>query len=327
MVFGKMGDKRTDLISVVIPIYSCERCLIELVNRIIQTIQSIPAAYEIIMVNDSSPDQAWETITRLHQQDKQIKGINLSRNFGQHHAITAGLDFALGDWVVVMDCDLQDRPEEIASLYQRAQDGYDVVFAQRIHRKDKPLKKFSSKAFYKVYDYFTGKKTDASIANFSISSQKVVESFRKLREQNRYFPFFIQWMGYRQTKIEVQHEARKEGRSSYPIKKLFALATDAIVSQSNKPLRLSIGVGFMMAFASFIYALYLFIRYFFLDVPVQGWTSVMVSIFFIGGLIFFQLGIIGLYLGKIFNEAKNRPIYLIKEIKGNIYGKREEEEK
>lgn len=145
-----------------------------------------------------------------------------------------------------------------------------------------------------------------------------MESFRKLREQNRYFPFFIQWMGYQQTKIEVQHDARKEGKSSYQLKKLFALATDAIVSQSNKPLRLSIGVGFLMAFASFIYALYLFFRYFFLDEPVQGWTSVMVSIFFIGGLLFFQLGIIGLYLGKIFNEAKNRPIYLIKDIKGEI---------
>ncbi len=318
MVCSKMENKRTDLISVVVPVYGCERCLVELAERIIQTIQSIPADYEIIMVNDASPDHAWETMLKLHQKDKKIKGINLSRNFGQHHAITAGLDFTSGDWVVVMDCDLQDRPEEIASLYERAQDGYDVVFAQRMQRQDKNVKKLTSKAFYKVYDYFTGKKTDATIANFSISRKKVVESFRKLREQNRYFPFFIQWMGYQQTKIEVQHDARKEGKSSYQLKKLFALATDAIVSQSNKPLRLSIGVGFLMAFASFIYALYLFSRYFFLDEPVQGWTSVMVSIFFIGGLLFFQLGIIGLYLGKIFNEAKNRPIYLIKDIKGEI---------
>ncbi|GAB2554423.1 glycosyltransferase family 2 protein [Gracilibacillus alcaliphilus] len=309
-----MENCNKPLISVVVPVYGCKTCLVELCNRIKQTIQSIPADYEVILVNDASPDHAWEVILQLHQQDPQIKGIDLSRNFGQHHAITAGLDYCMGDWTVVMDCDLQDRPEEIANLYQKALEGYEVVFAQRQERQDRAMKKLSSKLFYKVFDYFSGQTSDASIANFSIISQEVVRSYRRLREQNRYFPFFVRWMGYSQAKIPVQHEARKEGKSSYPFRKLLSLATDAIVSQSNKPLRLSISVGFMMATLSFIYALYLFIRYFFLSQTVQGWTSTMVSLFFLGGLILFQFGIMGLYLGKIFNEVKNRPIYLVKDV-------------
>ncbi|WP_130860574.1 glycosyltransferase family 2 protein [Gracilibacillus phocaeensis] len=309
-----MEKNNQPLISVVVPVYGCKTCLAELCDRVKQTIQSIPARYEILLVNDASPDHAWEVITNLHTQDPQVKGIDLTRNFGQHHAITAGLDFTAGDWVVVMDCDLQDRPEEIISLYYKALEGYDVVFAQRMVRQDRSMKKLSSKLFYRIYDYFSGQKSDATIANYSIVSRKVVESYRELREQNRYFPLFIKWIGYKQTKLPVQHDARKEGKSSYHFRKLVVLATDAIVSQSNKPLRLSITVGFLMATLSFIYALYLFTRYFFLAEPVQGWTSVMVSLFFIGGLIFFQFGIIGLYLGKIFNETKNRPIYLIRDV-------------
>ncbi|MFC2949621.1 glycosyltransferase [Virgibacillus sediminis] len=301
------------LISVVIPVYGCETCLVELCSRIRDTITSIPAQYEIILVNDASPDGAWETIRKLSEQDTNITGLDFARNFGQHHAITAGLDYTNGDWVVVMDCDLQDRPEEIASLYQKALEGYEVVFGKRVERQDSWLKKKGSRLFYKIYDYFSGQSTDFTVANFSISAKKVVSGYRRMREQNRYFPLFIQWMGYRTAKIPVEHNARKEGKSSYNLSKLLTLATDAIVSQSNKPLRLSIQFGFLVSFASFLYALYLFARYFFLDERVAGWTSVMVSIFFIGGLIFFNFGILGLYIGKIFNETKARPLYLIRE--------------
>ena len=307
------ANKPDPLISVVIPVYGCETCLIELCNRIKNTVTAIPAQYEIILVNDASPDNAWERIKQLSEQDKQIKGIDFARNFGQHHAITAGLDYANGDWVVVMDCDLQDRPEEIAKLYAKALDGYEVVFGKRMERQDNWWKKKSSQAFYRVYDYFTNSNSDYMAANFSINAKKVVMGFRQMREQNRFFPLFIQWMGYKTIHIPIEHDARKEGKSSYNLKKLINLATDAIISQSNKPLRLSIQFGFILAVASFLYGLYLFIRYFFLDVPVPGWTSVMVSLFFIGGLIFFNFGILGLYIGKIFNEVKGRPLYLIRE--------------
>ncbi|GGB37778.1 glycosyltransferase [Virgibacillus dakarensis] len=314
--------KSNPLISVVIPVYGCRACLIELCNRIKKTIEAIPARLEIILVNDASPDHAWETIKQLSVNDDRIKGIDLARNFGQHHAITAGLDHTNGDWVVVMDCDLQDRPEEIATLYHKALEGYEVVFGNRTVRKDKWIKRKSSQLFYRIYDFFTGRNSDHTIANFSISSKKVVEGFRCMREQNRFFPLFIQWMGYKTGSVEVEHNARKEGKSSYNIKKLITLGTDAIISQSNKPLRLSIQFGFLISFVSFLYGVYLFARYFFLAKPVQGWTSVMVSIFFIGGLIFFNIGVLGLYIGKVFNETKGRPLYLIRETTDELHNER-----
>lgn len=316
-------ETENTLITVVVPVYGCRTCLVELCNRIKKTIESIPAQLEILLVNDASPDDAWQTIQHLSSQDERIKGINFARNFGQHHAITAGLDYANGDWVVVMDCDLQDRPEEIPGLYTKAQEGYEVVFGKRVHRQDNWFKRKSSQLFYQVYDYFTGHSSDHSVANFSISSKKVVDGYRQMREQNRFFPLFLQWMDYETASIQIEHNARKEGKSSYNLKKLVSLATDAIISQSNKPLRLSIQLGFLLASVSFIYGLYLFAKYFFLDEPVQGWTSVMVSIYFIGGLIFFNFGILGLYVGKIFNETKARPLYLIRETTNDLQDRKE----
>ncbi|WP_221564789.1 glycosyltransferase family 2 protein [Alkalihalobacillus sp. TS-13] len=303
--------KGEDLISVVIPVYGCEMCLDELNKRLKKTLDEIGTEYEIIMVNDGSPDDAWNTIKRQSEENERIKGIDLSRNFGQHHAITAGLDHTSGDWVVVMDCDLQDRPENIKELYGKAKEGYEVVFGKRIVRQDRFLKRLSSKIFYKVYDYLTDQSSDHTIANFSISSKNVIDSFRRMREQNRLFPLFIKWMGFKTATVVIEHNCRKEGKSSYNLKKLIILATDVIISQSNKPLRLSIQFGFLISLGSFLYGLFLFIRYFFLSVPVQGWTSVMVSLYFIGGLIFFNFGILGLYIGKVFNETKGRPLYLI----------------
>ncbi|WP_327606610.1 glycosyltransferase family 2 protein [Virgibacillus tibetensis] len=307
------------LISVVVPVYGCESCLTELCSRIKTTIDQIPANYEIILVNDASPDEAWNTIKKLSKQDDRIRGIDLARNFGQHHAITAGLDVTSGDWIVVMDCDLQDQPEEISTLYEKALHGYEVVFGNRAERQDSWLKKKSSQLFYRVYDFFTGHSSDHTIANFSISSRKVVEGFRRMQEQNRFFPLFIQWMGYKTAAVPVEHNARKEGKTSYNLKKLVTLATDAIIAQSNKPLRLSIQFGFLISSVSFLYGMYLFARYFFLSEPVHGWTSVMVSIYFIGGLIFFNFGVLGLYIGKIFNETKARPLYLIRETTEDLY--------
>lgn len=301
------------LISVVVPVYGCKTCLAELCNRIAAAVEVIPAKFEILLVNDGSPDDAWKTIQQLHKKDERIKGIDLARNFGQHHAITAGVDHTKGDWVVVMDCDLQDRPEEIPNLYYKALEGYEVVFGKRVQRQDNWFKRKSSQLFYRIYDYFTGFSSDHSVANFSICSKKVIKGFKQMREQNRLFPLFLQWMGFKTASIKIEHNVRREGKSSYSLKKLINLATDAVISQSNKPLRLSIQFGFLIASVSLIYGLYLFGRYFFLDEPVQGWTSVMVSIYFIGGLIFFNFGVLGLYIGKIFNETKARPLYLIRE--------------
>lgn len=300
-------------ISIVTPVYGCCKSINNLYERLNKSLSTITENFEIIMINDSSPDNAWEAIKELAQKDDRVKGINLSRNFGQHKAITAGLDYAKGDWIVVMDCDLQDQPEEIIKLYNKAIEGYDIVFGRRAERKDSFLKKLSSTLFYKVYDYFTESKIDNTIANFSIISKKVLDNLNKLKEQNRSYPLFVNWVGFKRTEINIEHSQREEGKSSYTFTKLMNLAIDSIVSQSNKPLKLSIKFGFIVAFLSLFYGIVLILKYFIFSIPIEGWTSVMVSIYFIGGLLFANMGILGLYIGKIFDETKNRPIYIVQE--------------
>ena len=300
-------------ISIVSPVYGCGKSLEKLYSRLHDTLTQITEQFEIILVNDASPDNAWEDIKLLAAQDKRVKGINLSRNFGQHRAITAGLDHAKGDWVVVMDCDLQDQPEEILKLYAKVKEGYDVVFGKRTQRQDTFYKKFASKIFYKIYDYLTGYDTDHSIANFSIISKNVVKNFRKMGEQHKPYGYFVNWLGFKRTDIEIEHAPRLEGKSSYSLKKLIYLAIDNIISQSNKPLRMSIKFGFTMSFFSVGYALYLITRYLLTDISVAGWTSVMVSIYFVAGLLLVNLGFVGLYIGKIFDETKKRPLYVVNE--------------
>lgn len=300
-------------ISVITPVYGCDECLDELYQRLTRVIREITDNYEIIMINDGSPDDSWEKIILLSQNDKNVRGIRLSRNFGQHKAITAGLDYARGDWVVVMDCDLQDLPEEIPKLYDKAVKGYDIVFGRREQRKDVFFKRLGSNLFYKIYDYFTESKIDNTVANFSIVSSVVVEKLRLLKEQDRAYPLIVNLVGFSRSNVNIVHAKRNTGRSSYTLHKLINLAIDSIVSQSNKPLRISIKFGFLLSFFSLIYALWLIIRYFIFSVPVEGWTSVMVSIYFIGGLLFANMGILGLYIGKTYDEAKKRPLYIVQE--------------
>jgi len=300
-------------ISIVTPVYGCCKSLEELYKRLSKSLSEITENFEIIMINDASPDDSWSVIQKLAKKDKRVKGINFSRNFGQHYAITAGIDYAEGDWVVVMDCDLQDQPEEIVKLYNKAQEGYDVVFGRRSVREDSFFKKLGSKVFYKIYDYFTESKVDNTIANFSIISSNVVQELRKLKEQNRAYHLFVNWVGFKRIDIDIEHSKREEGKSSYTLQKLVNLAIDSIVSQSNKPLKLSIKFGFILSFLSIFYSTWLVLRYFIYSVPVEGWTSVMVSIYFIAGLLFANMGFLGLYIGKIFDETKDRPLYIVQE--------------
>jgi len=309
----------TTHISIVTPVYGCSECLEQLYQRLVDTLTKITDNFEIILVNDASPDNAWDIIIQLAHKDKRVKGINLSRNFGQHKAITAGLDYASGEWIVVMDCDLQDQPEEILKLYNKAQEGYDIVWGQRTERQDSFLKKLSSKLFHIIYNYFTEQNKDETIANFSIVSNKVTKYIKYIREQNRNYPIFINWLGFTSTQIPIAHAAREEGISSYTFSKLINMAIDNIVSQSNKPLKLSIKFGFIVSLLSIFFAVYLIIRYFITGIPVAGWTSVMVSIYFIAGLLFANMGVLGLYIGKIFDETKERPLYIIKN-KINLKG-------
>jgi polyisoprenyl-phosphate glycosyltransferase len=312
--FSAESRLRTDVqphISVVIPVYRAAGCLGMLYERLINALSPISPDFEVLLVEDGGPDSSWELIEQLCRQDPRIKGIKLSRNFGQHFAITAGLDHAFGRWVVVMDCDLQDQPEEISKLYQRAQEGHDVVFARRHQRQDSVYRKLTSQFFTWIYNYLGDIKADNSVANFSISSQAAIGYVRQFRERNRAFPAFLDLVGFRRAYVEVEHAARYEGKSSYTFSKLFDLAIQCIVAQSNKPLRLSIRFGFLLSAFSLIYGSYIFIGYWIHAISVPGWTSIMVLTSFLFGLMFANLGIIGLYLGKVFDEVKGRPLYMI----------------
>ena len=310
-----MNNKNVD-ISVVIPVYKNESFIHELVQRLKAVLRTISDTYEIIFVNDGSPDCSWERIKENIQSDGRVKGIRFSRNFGQHVAITAGLDYCRGAWVVVMDGDLQDKPEEIIKLYEKTGEGYDVVFARRHRRKDSLFKKMVSKLFYKALDLLTEDRSDASVANFGIYSRKAVDYFKQMRERSRLFPLFIRWLGFKTAYVDVDHGERNAGKSAYTFSKKINLALDAMISMSNKPLKLSIKIGFLLSFLALLYGLFLVIKYLVWGIPVQGWTSLMVSIYFLSGLLLSMAGILGLYIGKVFDEVKNRPLYVIDEITG-----------
>lgn len=307
-------DQNRPHISVVSPIYRGEKMVSELVKRNIASLETITSDFEIILVNDASPDNSWLEIEKECQIDKRVKGINLSRNFGQHYAITAGLNYAKGEWIVVMDCDLQDRPEEIPNLYKKALEGYDIVFARRKNRQDNWFKRTCSYLFQKFYQYISDLERDNSIANYGIYNSKVVTEFCKMPEVARSFHSLINYLGFKRTAIDVQHSSRLEGKSSYTFGKLLKLSSNIIIANSNKPLRIAVNIGFFMAFISFILAIYNVIAKFTGIIHIPGYTTTVFSVWFVGGLLLLMIGILGVYIGKIFDQVKSRPIYVVKEV-------------
>lgn len=298
-------------ISVVIPVYRAEGLVHELVRRLHASLSTISSDYEIVLVDDRSKDSSWDEITAACK-DPRVKGVRLSRNFGQHHAITAGLDVCDGDWVVVMDCDLQDQPEEIPRLYAKAQEGYKVVRAQRRGRKDRWLKRLTSRLFYAVFNWMTGMHYNAEVGNFRLISREVVSYLRRMREQTRGFSIMVDWLGFPTADVPVTHAARGgDGKSSYTWVKLLRLGGQLIVAYSNRPLWLAVRWGFGMAALSLLYGLALVMRTLVYGSAVSGWASLMVSLYFLGGVIIGMLGVLGVYLAKVFDEVKARPLYAI----------------
>lgn len=303
----------TPHISIVSPVYRGEKMVAELVQRNVESVSSITENYEIILVNDASPDNSWEEIVKQCAQNPKVKGINLSRNFGQHYAITAGLNYAKGDWVVVMDCDLQDRPEEIPNLYRKAMEGFDIVYARRVTRKDGFFKRLSSALFHKIFNWLSGINTDRTIANFGVYKQCVIEEFNKMPEKVRFFPSLVHYLGFKDAAIDVQHSERAEGKSTYSLYKLLKLSFDVIVSNSHKPLRMAVGMGFGISVVSFVLALYNLVAKWVGIIRVPGFTTMVFSIWFVGGLLLFVMGILGLYIGKIFDQVKGRQLFVIRD--------------
>lgn len=300
-------------ISIVTPAYKCEACIPELHRRLSQVLPELTADYEIIFVEDGSPQRDWELIAGLCETDPHVRGVKLSRNYGQHFAITAGLDRARGNWVVVMDCDLQDQPEEIPKLYGKAMEGWPIVIGRRKDRNDSLYRRAISKCFALIYSWLGDIRVDSSIGNFSISSKRVIDAVNQYRERNRSFPMFLHEVGFRRTVIDIEHAARYAGRSSYSFMKLLDFAVQSIVARSNKPLRLSIQFGFLISGMSILCGLYLVLKYFLYSSPIAGWTSLAVLTTLLWGMGFANLGILGLYLGKVFDQVKGRPLYLVEE--------------
>ena len=308
-----LKDKEID-ISVIIPVYGCDKSLPKLYERLTASLESIVKKYEIILIDDCDPGNTWEIIQSITKRDDSVKGIRLSRNFGQHIAITAGLEESIGSWVVVMDCDLQDKPEEIGKLYEKAQSGVDIVFAQRADRQDSFFKKSVSKLFYRVLGYLTETKLDYSVANFGIYDRKVINAVLSMKEVHKFFPVMVRWVGFSSTSIKVSHAERVHSDTTYTLRSLIALSFGVMLSFSDKPLRLIVKFGFIVSSVSAIYALSIVINVLFDGSTVAGWPSMMASMWFIFGILISIIGVVGLYVGKTFDEVKRRPVYIIKDI-------------
>lgn len=301
------------IISFVSPVYKAEKILDKLVEEIQKTMLVFDKPYEIILVDDRSPDKSWNVMKAISCKFPEVKSVRLSRNFGQHPAIMAGLTLAKGEWVVVLDCDLQDQPKEVLKLYYKAQEGFDVVLAKRKNRQDGFFKKMSSLVFSKVYGFFTDTNYDNEIANFGIYHSKVIASILEISDAIKFFPLFVKFVGYNSTSIIVEHGLREEGKSSYSFSKLISLAFNSIISFSNKPLKLFVKFGLIISLISFLFGLYNIYLTATNQIEVLGYSSIIVSIWFLSGVIITTIGVTGIYVGKIFDQTKGRPIFIIDE--------------
>lgn len=299
-------------ISVVVPVYGCRECLQELHRRLGAVLGELGTTYELIFVDDRGEDGSFEILRELAQADPAVRVIRLSRNFGQHRAITAGLAEAFGRWVVVTDCDLEDPPEEIPRLYAKAHEGYDFVLSRRRQRQQTAFRRFGARIYRWLANRLAGAEVDPEYTNLSIVSQEVVEELRRFRDQDRQYLLMLLWLGFDHATIEVAQNPRFAGSSSYSFSELIRVAADGIFFQTTRLLRWIVYVGFILATLGVLLALLIVYAYTQRNPP-AGWTSLAVLLLLIGGFIIASTGVMGLYVGKIFNQAKDRPLYVIQQ--------------
>jgi glycosyltransferase involved in cell wall biosynthesis len=300
-------------IAVIIPVYNGRPMLQELCTRLVGALSSITQDFIIVLVDDAAPDNPWPLICQISKNERRIKAIRLSRNFGQHHALTAGIDIARAHWYVIMDCDLQDSPEDIPLLYIKAKEGYDVVAGLREKEGHSGIKRHSSRPFYALFRLLSGVKLDWSTGNFRIFSDVVADGFRSMREQLRFVPASFEWMAFETAYVKLPHHPRAEGQSSYTIGKLVRLATNTIVANSLIPLNIVALLGLVMSVITFIIALIYFSRTLILGTTVAGWTSLFVAMLFLSSFQIALISVIGIYIGKTFDESRRRPLYIVRE--------------
>ncbi len=300
-------------ISVVSPVYRAEETVFELVRRLTEVLEKITKQFEIVLVEDGSPDRSWERIRECCARDRRVRGIRLSRNFGQHAAITAGLSEARGDWVVVMDCDLQDNPDYIPELYRHALAGAEVVYTEKEKREHGRVKNFFAHGFARVSNWLSrGDQADPRVGAYSMVSRRVVEAFLRMEDVNRHYLTLLRWLGFTSARVQVRHERRFAGRSSYSLTALVRHAVAGIVSHSDRLLYLSVALGFGFLVLFLFAGTALIVAYFQLGFR-AGWTSTVVLLLLTTSTILLSIGTAGIYIGKIFDQVKGRPLYVIEQ--------------
>lgn len=308
-----MSEQRPH-ISVISPVYGCKECLSSLCERLDRVLSTISPNYEIILINDASPDEAWTEIVHLSKQNPRIKGVNFSRNFGQHYALSAGFDYASGDWIVVMDCDLQDPPEEITKLYAKTKEGYDIVYGISNFRGNMSwIHQILRKIYFKIHNNIVRNHFKTENLSFYILSSSVRKSMIQFREQSRQISALVRYLGFKIVGIDVAHEHRQIGQSTYNFMKRFKLAMVGLVDYSTFFLDIALYIGFVMSFLSFCLGMTI-LGFKLANIPfLPGWASLITLMSFTTGIILFVLGIFGIYINKIYTEVKKRPLYLVKE--------------
>ena len=304
-------------ISVVIPFYNEEKNVDYLFQRLIEVLDKLKTTYEIICVNDGSQDDTLNCLIQYHQTQPQIKVINLSRNFGKEIALTAGIDYATGEAIIPIDADLQDPPELIEQLVAKWREGYDVVYATRKSRQGESwLKLFTANAFYKTIGKMSRISLPHNTGDFRLLDRKVVEALKQMPERTRFMKGLFAWVGFKQTSVLFDRQPRFQGNTNWNYWKLWNFALDGITSFTFLPLKVWSYIGLGVSFLSFIYASFLVIRTLFFGIDVPGYASLMVTVLFLGGIQLITLGIIGEYLGRVYEEVKGRPLYFVRECYG-----------
>ncbi len=313
-----MSDYSLDIeISVVVPLYNEEENIDYLFTRLLSVLDKLETSYEIVCVNDGSKDNTLKRLVDHHNQNPVIKVINLSRNFGKEIALTAGIDYANGAAIIPIDADLQDPPELIEELVAKWREGYDVVYATRRSRQGETwLKRFTANGFYKTISKMTSVAIPANTGDFRLLDRKVVEAIKKIPERTRFMKGLFAWVGYKQTSVMFDREPRAAGTTTWNYWKLWNFAIDGITSFSLVPLKVWSYIGLFISFISLLYASFLVIRTLILGIDVPGYASLMVAVLFFGGIQLITLGVIGEYLGRVYEEVKGRPLYFVRESYG-----------
>ncbi|MDT3429049.1 dolichol-phosphate mannosyltransferase [Paenibacillus forsythiae] len=311
--------------SVIVPMYNEEEVISHTYERLKEVMDRSGDAYELIFVNDGSRDRSADVIREIADGDGHVKLIDFSRNFGHQIAITAGMDYARGDAVVVIDADLQDPPEVILELIAKWKQGYEVVYAKRLKRHGETFfKKITAKLFYRLLSRLTSVDIPTDTGDFRLIDRKVCNVLRELKEKNRYVRGLVSWVGFRQTMVEYVREERFAGETKYPLRKMIRFALDGITSFSHKPLKIASYLGFLLSFSSFVFLFFVLMQKWFTSRTVPGWASIVGVNLLFNGIVLMILGVIGEYIGRIYDESKDRPLYIVREAVG--YSNLKEEE-